>query len=226
MQTTIRDAQLANDLGGWVPANETWTYASATTFTISGDKTDKYQKGDKIKLTQTTAKYFYIIGVSYSNPNTTVTVTGGSDYSLANASITNPFYSKIENPQGFPGWFNYSTTISGTTSMTWSTTTATGSAFCIKGKTCYFKFSHAGTVGGTVNPYLSCNVPVTAGSIEFNYAPVGVGDVYGDSGATNQTLLGVWNSTSKTQILIYKHGTANFSSGSGRGVNLRGFYSI
>ena len=33
---------------GWTPAGETWTYASPTTFTISGDKTSKYQKGDKI----------------------------------------------------------------------------------------------------------------------------------------------------------------------------------
>lgn len=95
---------------GWTPAGETWTYASATTFTISGDKTGKYQKGDKIKLTQTTDKFFSVIGVSYSSPNTTVTVTGGSDYSLANATITSPYFSKIENPQGFPPSFGISGT--------------------------------------------------------------------------------------------------------------------
>lgn len=98
---------------GWISAGETWTYASATTFTISGDKTDKYQKGDKIKLTQTTVKYFYIIGVSESGGTTTITVTGGSDYTLANASITSPFYSKIENPQGFPDSFAYTPTWQG-----------------------------------------------------------------------------------------------------------------
>jgi hypothetical protein len=92
---------------GWIDANETWTYASATTFTISGDKTGKYQKGDKIKLTQTSVKYFYIIGVSYSSPNTTVTVTGGSDYTVANTTITSPYFSKVENPQGFPHWFDF-----------------------------------------------------------------------------------------------------------------------
>jgi hypothetical protein len=91
----------------WIPARETWTYASATTFTISGDKTDKYQKGDKIKFTQTTVKYFYIISVSYSSPNTTITITAGTDYTLANASIVSPYFSKAENPQGFPHWFNF-----------------------------------------------------------------------------------------------------------------------
>lgn len=87
---------------GWIAANETWTYASATTFTISGDKTGKYQKGDKIKLTQTSVKYFYVVGVSYSSPNTTVTVNGMNLYTLADATITSPFYSKMETPTGYP----------------------------------------------------------------------------------------------------------------------------
>jgi hypothetical protein len=86
----------------WTPAGETWTYATANTFTIVGDKTTKYQIGDKIKLTQTTAKYFYISAVAYGAPNATVTILGGSDYSLADAAITSPYFSKAENPQGFP----------------------------------------------------------------------------------------------------------------------------
>lgn len=92
---------------GWVVAGETWTYASATTFTISGDKTSKYNKGDKIKLAQGTQKYFYIIGVSYSAPNTTVTVTAGVDYTLSNSAISSPYYSKMDSPNGFPHNFNW-----------------------------------------------------------------------------------------------------------------------
>jgi len=91
---------------GWIPAEETWTYASADaptfTFTISGDKTSKYSVGMKIKLTQTTVKYFIVTAISYSSPNTTVTVYGGTDYTLANATITNPYYSTQKAPQGFP----------------------------------------------------------------------------------------------------------------------------
>ena len=93
-------------LTGWIPAGETWTYASADdptfTFTISGDKTSKYSAGMRIKLTQTTVKYFIITAVSYSSPNTTITVYGGTDYDLANATITNPYYSTQKAPQGFP----------------------------------------------------------------------------------------------------------------------------
>jgi hypothetical protein len=90
-------------LSGWAPAIETWEYASSTSFSISGDKRDKYQKGDKIRLKQGGDwKYFYITGVSYSAPNTTITITGGSDYTLANAAITDNYYSKAMNPQGWP----------------------------------------------------------------------------------------------------------------------------
>ena len=87
---------------GWIDAEETWTYINATSFRISGDKTGKYQKEDKLKLTQTTDKYFRITNISYSSPNTTITVDGFGIYTLANATITSPYYSKMDNPQGFP----------------------------------------------------------------------------------------------------------------------------
>lgn len=91
---------------GWIPAGETWTYASADdptyTFTISGDKTSKYSAGMKIKLTQTTVKYFIITKVAYSSPNTTITVYGGTDYDLTSGAITNPYYSMVKAPLGFP----------------------------------------------------------------------------------------------------------------------------
>lgn len=87
---------------GWTPAGETWTQISETTFRISGDKTGKYQVNDKIKLTQTTVKYFRITGISYSSPNTTVTVDGFGISTLVSGTITNPYYSKMETPQGFP----------------------------------------------------------------------------------------------------------------------------
>jgi len=90
----------------WTAAGETWTYAGADspvfTFTISGDKTSKYAPGMRIKLTQTTVKYFIVVAVSYSDPNTTVTVYGGTDYTLTSATITDPYYSWAKAPFGFP----------------------------------------------------------------------------------------------------------------------------
>lgn len=95
------------DSGGWIFANETWVYASTDsptfTFTIASDVTTKYSVGQRIKLTQTTVKYFIITAVStFAGGNTTITVYGGTDYTLANAIITNPFWSMVKSPQGFP----------------------------------------------------------------------------------------------------------------------------
>ena len=56
----------------------------------------------RIKLTQTTVKYFIITKVVYSSPNTTITVYGGTDYTLANAAIIYPYYSSAKAPAGFP----------------------------------------------------------------------------------------------------------------------------
>jgi hypothetical protein len=97
---------------GWITAEETWTRIGDNAFTISGDFTSVYAVGDKLKVTDTTTKYFYITAVSYSTPDTTVTITGGSDYVLA-ASPTARYYSKSTSPVGFPQWFNWTTTYSG-----------------------------------------------------------------------------------------------------------------
>jgi len=103
---TLSSPLFTGTIDGWISAGETWTYASADdptfTFTISGDKTSKYSAGMRIKLTQTSVKYFIITAVSYSSPNTTITVYGGTDYDLVNATITSPYYSTQKAPQGFP----------------------------------------------------------------------------------------------------------------------------
>ena len=96
---------------GWTAITETFTYASATTITIAAGGASRFQKGDKLKLTNNTVKYFYIVGVA----DTLLTVTGGSDYTLAVAAITSPQLSRIENPLGFPGKFAYTSNWSGTT---------------------------------------------------------------------------------------------------------------
>ena len=94
---------------GWIDAtDETWTYASATTFTVPTDLTALFPIGAKIRLKQGGAfKYFSVVAAGYGAPNTTVVVTGGSIYSLANAAITDNAYSYVATPQGFPGFFNY-----------------------------------------------------------------------------------------------------------------------
>ena len=86
----------------WQSVTNSWTYASATTITVPTGAASLYKKGDKIRLTQTTVKYFYVIGVA----DTVLTVTGGSDYSITNAAISAISVSHNSNPIGFPAYFN------------------------------------------------------------------------------------------------------------------------
>jgi len=176
---------------GWSDTGETWTYASATTFTVSGDVTTKYQKGDKVKLTQTTVKYFYIIGVSESGGTTTDTITGGSTYTLANAAITDNYFSKQDNPQGFPGDFPYTPSYTGFSSAP-STLTA---RFHLTGSMCYTMIR---TNTGTSNANtFRVSAPITAATVTNGSWRVRPAN-FVDNGA---------NSTTADFVLIDSEGT-------------------
>lgn len=99
---TLTSPLFSGSLDGWISAEETWAYASADapTFviTVPSGAASKYSVGMKLKLTQTTVKYFIITAVA----DTTLTVYGGTDYTLANEAITLPYYSMVKSPLGFP----------------------------------------------------------------------------------------------------------------------------
>jgi hypothetical protein len=141
---------------GWIDANESWAYASASTITVPSGAVAKYAKGDKIKLTQTTVKYFYVIGVA----DTVLTVTGGSDYTVANAAITANYYSHATSPIGFPGSFAYSPTIASQTGTL--TTTSSDLKFSLEGKVLAMNGSVTITTAGTGSGYLQVSLPVTS----------------------------------------------------------------
>lgn len=95
-------------LSGWnLIEGVTFTFSSADspTFVISvnADVTGLIGLGDRIKLTQTTVKYFIVTAVgTYSGGATLITVYGGTDYTLTSASIANLYYSHEKSPFGFP----------------------------------------------------------------------------------------------------------------------------
>ena len=109
IERRVRKLGTGVDSNPWRNADETWTYASATTFTIAdpaaglgpGDYTTTYQPGDFIRLKQGGAfLYACITAVAYADPTTTVTVSGDV---IADATITDNYYSKSWSPQGAGG---------------------------------------------------------------------------------------------------------------------------
>lgn len=84
-----------NAATGWIDPEETWTYATANTITISGNVVSKYPVGTVVKLVQSsTTKYFTVTKTpTYSAPDTTVTLVGVSTETVANSAITGNYYS-------------------------------------------------------------------------------------------------------------------------------------
>jgi hypothetical protein len=134
---------------GWTSANEIWAYASATAITVPSGAEAKYAKGDKIRLKQgADYKYFYVIKVE----DTVLTVTGGSDFTVANDTITDNYYSHESSPIGFPDYFICTVASWATTGTAFTNNpTTVGSRFVINGNVATVKItflSHANS-GGT-----------------------------------------------------------------------------
>lgn len=85
---------------GWVEVSDTWTYASANTITVPSGAASIYKKGMGIRIKQGAGyKYYYITIVA----DTLLTVTGGTDFTVANAAITDVAYTLSPSTAiGFP----------------------------------------------------------------------------------------------------------------------------
>lgn len=86
----------------WTPIAGTLTYLSTAdpvfVATTSVDLTGTISLGMRIRLVQTTTKYFIVVAISA----TTITLYGGTDYDLASAAISGVYYASDKAPYGFP----------------------------------------------------------------------------------------------------------------------------
>lgn len=186
---------------GWTPAIDTLTYASATTITISGvDRTDIYTPGTKLKYYQSTGewKFAYVVGSTYST-DTTITISESDDYTLENEAILTPYYSYIDNPQGFPHWFNYTPTW---TNLTVGNATVNLGRFKINGREVtvrqYIDFGSTTAISASKPRY---SLPVTAKTddMHLEWEPCGVCRL-NESGVNTQ--IGTVSIFSSTQALV------------------------
>ena len=186
---------------GWMASTDTWVYVSAATFKITGqDRTLIYTKGTKLLCTNSSTKYFYVVGSAYSSGDTTVTIAISTDAGsiLASATITSPYYSYAQNPQGFPAAMSYTPT-----GMTGCTLTG---RFVLEGNRCFvdIKMACTGAVTWTSHPTL----PIAASasyktSSDLQTGVCGVG-AYWDNGTAR--VLGLpWPSViaSSTVVTLY-----------------------
>jgi lysophospholipase L1-like esterase len=156
---------------GWLPFTDALAYyGTNAVFSDQLDIRDYLQKGDKIKFVQSdgTVKYFYVDGVpTYSGGNVNIQVNGGTDYIVGTSSIRQAYYSKDDNPQSFPQWFNWTPVLFGASGSAGpGSITTTYAALRIKGKTAEvqttFTVANVGSWGGNVLLQLPVNPSTTA----------------------------------------------------------------
>ena len=103
----IKSAMNGYVMTGWYTGKTGTTYSyvswNATTkigvVSTNQDVTSLLSVGMKVKFTQSaTTKYGIIVAIS----STQISLYMGNNYTLINANITNPYYSMVENPYGFP----------------------------------------------------------------------------------------------------------------------------
>ena len=92
---------------GWeVLGVSAYVSADAPTFVmnVTGDYTAILTPGMRIKITQdASTKYFIVTAVgAFAGGFTPITMYGGTDYTLSANPVTNPFYSGLKAPFGFP----------------------------------------------------------------------------------------------------------------------------
>lgn len=209
---------------GWIPFNATLTYVSANSFSLVGDWTDRISKGDKIKVTDTTIKYFSVFSVVFSAGTTTVSITAGIDNTLSGGAITLPFLSHDVSPAKFPGWFNWTPSYSASGAMTWTSVTTNTAKFRIERDACFFMIDADGTTGGTASNHLYATLPVA----EFaSQVAAGGGDSDTPAGGTNG-FAGVWRIIAAVpgKLEITRYDSQNYALGAAATARFTGFYQI
>lgn len=209
---------------GWIDMGaQTWTYVSASSFRVSGDQTAIYRPGVFLKWSQTTVRYGVVASSSYSSPNTTVTIIVNADYTVANASISSQCISLAANPQGWPGWFNYTPTYGGFS----ADPSLVMCRYSISGRTVRFTYSASGD--GTSNATtFTISLPVAAYNDGVNGSKwTGMCGYARDNSAALASGARWAISNGGTVINLYPSSTvANWTTSGGKRAYLEGFYEF
>lgn len=187
---------------GWITDPNTLVYVSASSFKVTGvNVTAQYAKGTRIKFTNNATTFYGVVASSSFSTDTTVTLIANSDYAIANSAITAPFYSYQANPQGYPGWFNYTPTWGG---FSVNPTTAY-CRFAAVGNTCFIE--EKASANGTSNANTFTFTAPVAPAQGFVHSANGYGV---DSGSIQTSVLTVGVSSGST-LQLAKDPTQNFT---------------
>lgn len=214
VQTALR----AND-ASWilVPFNLNWTRTGAQTMTVPANLTAFIGKGTRIRLTDTTTKYFNVQSAVWSGSITTVTFITSTDYSLI-STPSNVSYSNA-TPSDFPLVFNYTPSYSCSGSMTISAVSTTLAQFYVLGSHVFVSIKATFTLGGSAASEVQVTLPANHQSGYESFA--------GAFTVNGATLLLTSCQIINNQMRFFGNANlGNWSTGSAREVRGSCFYPI
>ena len=211
----IKDGRVAG-WDAWMPAEATWTRTGNHTFTTPGNVTAIYQKGTKIRYKDGGAYEYGTVILSAYTDKTTVTLATNDDYAMADAAITDNYYSYSENPQGFPGYFGWIPAFD-SQAGTWAGAVQIAN-FIIIGRTCFFNLYASGALSGATSDYLTFYVPIT---------PSGAAGEQGGSASCVDAVsrAGGWQHQGLGGCRVYKHDLSDFTVAT-VGFRINGFFNF
>lgn len=214
---------------GWLNPNESWTFASFSTtsgvarngtFTVPGNLTSRYSVGDKITFVNNGNTVFgYIMGATYSTPNTTISYIVDSSVTVINSAFTSNYYSKGSTPNGFPGSMSWVPTFTAGGSISLSATTLNFARFWINGHTVHYNFSYSATIAGS-GTFINFTSPTNRGNAD-NFAS----SCYGQDANVVVALIGAWGNTSLSSLGFNYCDNRTYPTGA-NSFRIQGFYLI
>jgi len=203
---------------GWVPVGYPGVYASATTMTFVGvDVTAVFQVGARVRWRQRETWYYGVVVSAAFGANTTVTLAGNS---VLNAPIGAVWVSYAVQPQGWPGWFDWTPA-----SYTgWSSLPTGVYRFAVVGRCVQWYISmSAGTSNATS---AQIGLPITAATVTNQYW--GAPNAYALDNGSVLTVASRWSIASAgTVIDFYKDMASAVWTASGtKRVYAEGWYEI
>ena len=195
---------------GWVASSE-WTRKSDYEFECDNDQTLYFTKGTKVRyeLISGTYEYGIVTNSSYAI-KTTVTLATNADYAMTSSPIITNI-SHIENPEGWPDWFNFTLVVGGSGAMTYTLVSTQECKFRVSAQTVFFMVRASGTTGGVANVSIYAQLPIEcqdASSLTSGFGQVNDGGLIGATVRINAGVPDVME--------FRRYDGANFGIGAGR----------
>jgi len=163
---------------GWIKSAYPWVYVSPTSFKINGvDVTGTFAPSTRIKYNDGSIDYGTVASSTFS-VNTTVNLIPNTSYSIANATLTDCYYS-YDNPPDFPARFTWTPTFSGLTTTGSPIYSGLFSVDHKKIKVLIDINANGGTTAATLSGTYVNNLPITVQYPDVSYATNTVGANYG-----------------------------------------------